>query len=105
MAELPAMDRLKNQIADQPEIRNLEPPPRIVHKTLARTVQAAMTMGITLGLVGFLVALGIAMLFSAGSLTLAQGITRALPWAPVMLVVGALIGAIEFYYLRRGRRS
>ncbi len=98
------MDRLKRQIADQPEISNQEPPPKIVHKTYARTVHAAMTTGVTLGLVGFLVALGITMLFSAGSLTLAQGITRALPWGPVMLVVGALIGALEFYYLRRGRR-
>ncbi|GMU55547.1 MAG: hypothetical protein AMXMBFR33_46930 [Candidatus Xenobia bacterium] len=105
MAEPPAMDRLKRQIAEQPEISNLEPPPKIVHKTFARTVQAAMTMGVTLGLVGFLVALGVAMFFSGGSLTLAQGIMRALPWGPVMLVVGALIGAVEFYYLRRGRRS
>lgn len=100
------MDRLKRQIAEQPEVRNdLTPPPRVVHKTVARTVQAAMTMGLTLGLTGFVAVLGGTLLLKAGSITLAQALQTALPWGPILVVVGALVGAFEFRFLRRSRRD
>lgn len=100
------MDRLKAQIAQQPERDpNLVPPPRYNHKTLARTVQAAMTMGLTLGAVGFLFVLGGTLVLKAGSITYGQAFLTAAPWAPILLVVGGLIGAFEFRFLRRSRRD
>ncbi len=84
---------------------NLTPPPKIVHKTFARTVNAAMTMGVTCGVVGFLLVLGGTLLFKAGGVTLAQAFQTALPWGPIMLVVGGLLGGFEFYFLRRSRRD
>jgi hypothetical protein len=100
------MDRLKRQVADQPDRDpNLVPPPRYHHKTFARTVQAAMTMGLTLGAVGFACVLGGILVLKAGSISFGQAIKTALPWGPILVVVGALIGAFEFRFLRRSRRD
>lgn len=100
------MDRLKRQIAERTDADpNLTPPPPIVHKTSARTVQAAITMGLTLGSVGFLCVLGGTLLIGAGQVTLPQAIANAAPWGPILVVVGALIGAFEFRFLRRSRRD
>ncbi|MEW6277267.1 MAG: hypothetical protein AB1758_01505 [Candidatus Eremiobacterota bacterium] len=99
------MNHLKDELADVPVPGQGPPLKKVSYKTPVRILQAASVAAFNLALVTLCFSLAYQFFLAQVPFPLGQMLVRSVPWVGLAFLAGAVIGAVEFAFFRKGRRE